>query len=364
VIALAVRLGTRVPFAEAADVLAETRGISMDHETLRRWTERAGQVAAAETDAAVAAWYARYPASPPGPALQVLSVDGAMVPLRHGDWAEVRTLAIGEGTLDAAGHPQTVNLSYCSRLTDAASFGEVSTLETHRRGTRAATTVVAVTDGAMWIQGWIDGQRRDAVRILDFAHAVQHLGEVAHARFGIGTAAASAWLGEQAHAVRHGQEDRVLATLAALAATPGDAGAVAAATHHYLAQRRELIRYAAFVAAGYPIGSGTVESANKTVVEARLKGAGMHWCRANVTPMLELRTMLRNERWAERWPTLWAGLRQRRPPPPRPTPEEPPTAPPEPAAASAPPRRPPTIVNGKPTPDHPWKRTAPFRATP
>ena len=28
-----------------------------------------------------------------------------------------------------------------------------------------------------------------------------------------------------------------------------------------------------------PIGSGTVESANTLVVEARLKGAGMHWAR-------------------------------------------------------------------------------------
>ena len=136
-IALAVRLGTRLPFAEAAEVLIETRGIAMDHDTLRRWTERAGQVAATETDAAVAAWYARYPESCPGPALQVVSVDGAMVPLQHGVWAEVRSLAIGESTQDASGQAQTTRLSYCSRLSTAEEFGRVSTLETHRRGTRA-----------------------------------------------------------------------------------------------------------------------------------------------------------------------------------------------------------------------------------
>lgn len=362
-IALAVRLGTRLPFAEAAAVLAETWGIAMDHETLRCWTERAGHLAETETDAAVAAWYATYPASPPGPDLQVVSVDGAMVPLQHGVWAEVRTLAIGEGTQDATGTPQTSRLSYVSRLTDATAFGEVSTLETHRRGTRAATTVVAVTDGAEWIQGWIDGQRADAVRILDFAHAVEHLGAVAKAQFGAGTAAASEWLGVQAHALRHGQEEIVLATLAELGATPGDAGDLAAATHRYLASRRDMIRYADFGRAGYPIGSGCVESANKTVVEARLKGAGMHWSRANVTPLLELRTMLRNERWAERWPAIWAGLqrRQRRP---RPTPGASTALPSPPPEAPAGPRRPPTIVNGKPTKDHPWRRSSPFLAKP
>jgi hypothetical protein len=360
VIALAVRLGTRLPFAEAAEVLAETRGIAMDHETLRRWTEAAGRQAEADTDAAVTAYYASYPPSPPGPALQVISVDGAMVPLRHGVWAEVRTLAIGEVVHDALGLARTGALSYLSRLTDALTFGEVSTLETHRRGTRAASTVVMVTDGAAWIQGWIDGQRADAVRILDFAHAVEHLSAVAHARFGPGTAEASEWLGMQAHALRHGQEDQVLATLTTLAAVPGEAGAEATETYRYLATRREQIRYAAFVAAGYPIGSGCVESANKTVVEARLKGAGMHWARANVTPMLELRTMLRNARWEERWPVIWAGLQRRAWRPPRPVDEmTPPSPPPTPVA-----RRPPTIVNGRPTPDHPWRKDSPFRAKP
>ena len=363
-IALAVRLGTRLPFAEAAAVLAETRGIGMDHETVRRWTEAAGRVAEAGTDAAVAAYYASYPPSPAGPDLQLVSVDGAMVPLRHGVWAEVRTLAIGEVTEDERGHARTGALSYLSRLTDATSFGEVSTLETQRRGTRAATTVVAVTDGAAWIQGWIDGQCADAVRILDFAHAVEHLGAVAKACFGVGTAGASEWLGEQAHALRHGQEEQVLTTLAELGASPGDAGDVARATYHYLATRREQIRYAEFVARGYPIGSGCVESANKRVVEARLKGAGMHWERAQVTPMLELRTMLRNERWDERWPAIWMGLQPRRPAPARTTAVEAVMPPPHPTSAPALPRRSPTIVRGKPTRDHPWRKDSPFRAKP
>lgn len=284
-----------------------------------------------------------------------------MVPLQQGVWAEVRTLAIGEGTRDGRGQPQTIRLSYCSRLTTAEDFARVSTLETHRRGTRAATTVVAVTDGAEWIQGWIDGQRADAVRILDIAHAVEHLGDVARAHFGTGTVEASAWLGIQAHALRHGQEETVLARLAELGAGPGEAGDLAAASSRYLASRRAMIRYADFVAAGYPIGSGCVESANKIVVEARLKGAGMHWARANVTPLLELRTLLRNERWEERWPTIWTALphltrRSPRVPLSRKAPAPVVTTPP------ARPRRRPTIVNGKPPADHPWRQTSPFPA--
>ena len=43
----------------------------------------------------------------------------------------------------------------------------------------------------------------------------------------------------------------------------------------YLDKRVALMQYPTFTTAGWPIGSGSVESANKLVVEARLKGAGM-----------------------------------------------------------------------------------------
>jgi len=51
------------------------------------------------------------------------------------------------------------------------------------------------------------------------------------------------------------------------------------------------MQYATFQQQGFPIGSGIVESANKTVVEVRLKGAGMHWDRRHVNPLLALRTV-------------------------------------------------------------------------
>lgn len=313
------RLGTVLPFAQAATLLTHFTGLRIDHETVRRWTEAVGAAAVAGTDEAVAAWSTTYPASPAGPAVQLVSVDGAMVPLVGGARAEVKTLAIGTVAPGPDGHPQTTDLSYCARLTDAATFAEVATLETHRRGTRAAGTVVAVTDGAAWIQGFLDGQCAEAVRILDFAHAVAHLGQVAQAVFGSGTEAASTWLGIQAHALRHGQEATVITTLAELAAGPShsaETGDLLRQTHASFVTRRDLIRYADFVASGYPIGSGSVERANKLLVEARLKGAGMHWHRDTVNPMLELRAMITNARWEERWPTIWDAVRHRPPPSP------------------------------------------------
>src|SRR5207302_9118495 len=52
---------------------------------------------------------------------------------------------------------------------------------------------------------------------------------------------------------------------------------------------------------GWPLGSGSVESAHKSVVQARLNGAGMRWERSHVNPMLALRTEVCHDRWDETW---------------------------------------------------------------
>jgi hypothetical protein len=58
------------------------------------------------------------------------------------------------------------------------------------------------------------------------------------------------------------------------------------------------------------VASGATESGNKLVVEARLKGAGMHWAPPKVDSMLALRNVACNDRWDETWPQIAAQLRQ------------------------------------------------------
>ena len=66
----------------------------------------------------------------------------------------------------------------------------MATVETQRRGTETAQSLVAIVDGTDWCQGFID-LHRPAVRILDFAHALEHLGTVAQSLYGTGADAAS-----------------------------------------------------------------------------------------------------------------------------------------------------------------------------
>jgi hypothetical protein len=317
-----VRLGAWVPFPQATRLPAHFTHTTISEPTVRRKTEQAGAAYVAVQTAAVEALEREAPAPPAGPPLLQLSADGAMVPLvGKGAWAEVKTLAIGTVRPPAPeeGRPaaHAAELSYFSRLADHRAFARLALAETHRRGVATAGQVAAVSDGAAWIQDFVDYHRPDAVRILDWCHAAQYLAAVAAALFA--GEAAGQWLDAQLRELLEGEPEAVLGKLRGLrdelalqTADPAPARLAAVTTSlQYLEERRAQIGYAAFRAAGYPIGSGAVESANKLLVEARLKGAGMHWAPEHVDPMLALRAIVCSDRWDEAWPQICAQLRRR-----------------------------------------------------
>jgi hypothetical protein len=234
------------------------------------------------------------------------------------EWDEVKTLVVGtvQPPVLEKGEwvVQRTNLSYFSRLTDAESFTRLATVETHRREVERAGCVCGVMDGAVWEQGSLDVQRKDAIRILDFPHATEYLTQAEQVVHGEDTPGFKSWLADTAHELKHGSPDRVLDQLRAMEqeVTPRSAtqGEIVQDSLNHLEKPRAHMEYAQFQAAGYPIGSGAVESGNKVVVEARLKGAGMHWARPHVNPMLALRNMVCSDRWEEAWPEIERRRRQ------------------------------------------------------
>jgi hypothetical protein len=374
-----VLLGTVMRFERVPLVLDRLLAVPVSVETARRLTEAVGRTRVALEDAEAARLRATLPMPASGPAVQLLSLDGAMVPLVGGEWAEVKTLALGEvepvSAADGSVRVRTTALSYVSRLTDAETFRDLARGELYRRGTAAAGVVCAVQDGAEWQQRFVDHHRPDAVRILDFPHGIEHLATVGRAVFGSGTAAFSEWLGCQAHTFKHGDPDQVLRavrTLDLTTAVDPDAARHRDEALAYFEKRRAQITYADFRKLGDPIGSGAVESANKLVVEARLKGSGMRWLRASVSPMVCLRDLLWSDRWAAEWGTTWRAhlaAARRRPTPAaaaHPNVPIPLTTPPLPVVVPVPstqpaltPPSPPTtprIVDGRPTKHHPWSK--------
>lgn len=361
-----VRLSTQQPsFAKAAAELAFFTGATVHSDTARRRTEAAGAVLVAHETAEAARILREHPTPPSGPERLLFSVDGAMVPIVGGEWKEVRTLAVGEVQPARATEEglciQTTNLSYFSRLTDSSTFAEQAVLELHRRGIERARRVGAVVDGAEWCQSFIDYQYAEALRILDLPHAAEYITLIGQSATPDGPLLSQADCARLRHQLKQDGPDRVLAELrAVVGAHPGRVDLAKALA--YLEKRRVQMHYPQFLAEGWPLGSGMVESANKLVVEDRLKGAGMHWDEQNVNPMLALRNAWCNGRWDETWMLIERGQRRQvivrraeRRAGRRSTPA---LVPPPPLIAVVAERAEPSAAPPVPTtkPPHPWKR--------
>lgn len=293
-----VSLGSELPFKRVVKHLERTLGVLVHASTARRQTLAVGQrmLEVQNTQAQPLAACPEEKASE----RMAMSSDGSMVPLVGGVWAEVKVVAIG--AVERRKHKDeeeivTTKLTYFARMAPAATFADQASAEVRRRGVERAKEVCAIQDGAEWIQGFVHGHRHDALRILDFAHAAEYVAEIAEKVRASGGHLPPKWVDGVLHRLKHEGPARVLRHLTRLARRyPQIQDQV-----NYLEKRRELMDYPTYQQQGWPIGSGSVESSHKLVVQARLKGPGMHWKPEHVNPMLALRLALLNDRWSEVW---------------------------------------------------------------
>ncbi len=293
-----VRLSSELPFGRVVKHLAEILGVRVHASTARRQTLAVGQ-RVLEIHNEQARPLADCPEENASERM-VMSSDGAMVPLVGGVWAEVKLVAIG--AVECRKHQEeeavvTTKLTYFARMAPAATFADQASAEVRRRGIERAKQVCAIQDGAEWIQGFVHSHRHDALRILDFAHAASYVSEIADKVREAAGHLPIKWVDGVLHRLKHDEPERVLRHLSRVARHyPQIQEQVT-----YLQKRRELMDYPTYRSAGWPIGSGSVESGHKLVMQARLKGPGMHWRPEHVNPILALRLALLNERWSEAW---------------------------------------------------------------
>ena len=74
-------------------------------------------------------------------------------------------------------------------------------------------------------------------------------------------------------------------------------------TSRYFANNLHRMEYPEYQAKGWQIGSGVVESACKTVVGQRMKGAGMRWSEEGAHALCHVRALYRSERG--QWDAFW-----------------------------------------------------------
>jgi len=164
------------------------------------------------------------------------------------------------------------NKQYYCDIIEAEAFGKLLWATGCTINADFCPDLVFLGDGAIWIWNLVDHYYPHARQIVDWYHAEEHLEKVAASAF-TDLAKRSGWLEETTQSLWAGQVEDVIEACNALAKDC----LVAEHAAIYFTNNCERMRYDKFRAAGYMIGSGTIESACKQIVTHRLKLPGAQW---------------------------------------------------------------------------------------
>jgi len=316
----ALSLGVEIPsYRRAAERFEGLTKLPLSKSSLNRLVqEYGGQVVAqqaAEAEAMVKApakdeevlWRTR--PEPDSPVMNV-SMDGVLIHIRGEGWKEVKTVTISAVQAEVAlerDEEKEVHLtqhSYRAGLWEAKEFAKQQWAEGCRRGLEKAQQIVSVNDGALWIWLIIAMCYAPCIEIIDWWHAVEKIWEAANSLWGQGEAQTLSWVQQQKDRLWAGHLRALLQQVRLVCPRGQPLPDKVRALVTYLFHNRRRMDYLTYRQAGYPVGSGSVESACKVVVQARLKQAGMRWSCQGAQAMLALRSVLLSDRWDEVWSSL------------------------------------------------------------
>ncbi len=288
VVALASEVSACFPFQASADFLARRFGLDICYKQVQSLAKRTGTVLCEqeyELALDVSSGKAVY-ASAECPSVLTISADGLMVH-SGGGWTEMKC---GSFISEEYGR------SIIGTMERTEKFGELLYLEACRRGAIRAGRLVFVADGAAWI--WILAAHHfpDAVEIVDWYHAIQHLWEIANGWYGEGTNKAKDWVKRNKTRLMEDGVDRVVSSIKQWQPKDDNGQKIKRENLHYFTTNANRMLYATFQLNGFHIGSGSVESACKQYGQGRLKQAGMRWKNDGIEAIAHLRSAVINKR--------------------------------------------------------------------
>jgi hypothetical protein len=197
---------------------------------------------------------------------------------------------------------RAIHIRYYCDLVEAKTFGELMWATGCAAHADLTPELVFVCDGAAWIWNLITTHYPQAVQIVDWYHAADRLHRVAHAAFNQ-TAPRERWLDCATTNLWEGRVADVIQACADLGAQCAEAQDAMT----YFTNNRARMRYDQYRAAGYLIGSGTVESSCKQIVTQRLKCSGAQWIVSGAVATAKARAAWLSAEWTPvctRWSAL------------------------------------------------------------
>jgi hypothetical protein len=307
-------------FRRAAATLKRTAQISVSHERLRTIVEFDGTLALelSQSGELSPSWTAPQCPGPGGKSLVYLSSDEFTVPLiTHAEKVSRRGQVIRKRKTDGKKHPP---LPKIKKGTDqrykefkAVTFydqkmehrlvsvtngncdqaGKLMRRDAGRIEFSTADSRVGNIDGGPWIIAQIHKRHLPMTATgLDFYHLGENVHKARRGIFGDDNPAGDKMAGDLLHTAKHqGYQPLWEKLIETRKACRNRAKRKTADTLlHYVSERREMIQYPLFLANGWQIGSGPMESQCRIVPE-RVKGPGKRWDSDNALAVMEFEAL-------------------------------------------------------------------------
>jgi hypothetical protein len=305
-----VRLTTEVPYETASELCAELTGLSVSAHTAHAVTnevaEGLGGLEGSPPREDIAARIAEVAQEQKGPPIVVLGIDGAQVPTRpetakgtrpgrktgrakrarwQGEWREAKGFRWYVVDADRI----VPLLSWHQMQEDEDLFTALQRVKEAGLIPEEGIRLCGVADGAPWIWKRVQGLFPTAQAVLDYYHCSGYIHRIAETQYGDRPAKALEWVEATMARLFCDEIAGVIWGLERMQPRTKEAAIQITKGLRSLDQHQNRIHYGSVRKAGYPIGSGGMESANQFICHVRLKRFGAWWYVANGNKILALR---------------------------------------------------------------------------
>lgn len=229
--------------------------------------------------------------------LVLVQNDGSLLPTREG-WREAKMAVVvrAENHLRGQGvrRGEVSQARYVAVVGEQQEFKEALSSALRVEKALRAERVVWIADGALGNWRLADELAPGCTQILDWYHAIEHAVACGKALLGETERLVSVWQSRCEHLMGSVGVEKLIDELLECLPLADDEGAKAINDLvRYYRNNTTRMRYADFIAAGFPIGNGTAESSHRHVLQTRMKRAGQRWSLPRARRMARLRAAYR-----------------------------------------------------------------------
>jgi hypothetical protein len=166
-----------------------------------------------------------------------------------------------------------------------------------RAGYGKIKETIVIGDGAPWIWNMCEELFPDAVQILDYYHLSENVHSYARYLYPEDEIGRKKWVKVVLDAATNGNVEEAIKHVEERKTQKTPDGVVN--LYSYITNNKGRIDYKAHKDRGYYIGSGAIESANKMVIQQRMKQSGMRWSINGGQYIAALRTKHESGLWED-----------------------------------------------------------------